>query len=182
MDSFDGKAKHRQESQFNVYTDGSKLNDQTGAGVAIYKGGSEIASDCYRLPNGTTVFQAEITAIAKAAEMLTGLQDGRVKYVKIFVDSQAAIRAVGNAKVNSRAVAQAIDNLNRLAGCTVSVTLVWIPAHKGHLGNERADVLAKEGSKTSITEKRVYVGQPQATVKFRIKECTSKTGRRNGPQ
>ena len=32
-DSFDGKTKHRRHTQYNVYTDGSRLDDQTGLGL-----------------------------------------------------------------------------------------------------------------------------------------------------
>ena len=35
-DSFSGEAKHRALTQYNVYTDGSRLEEQTGAGLVIY--------------------------------------------------------------------------------------------------------------------------------------------------
>ena len=50
--------------------------------------------------------------------------EGDIKFVKIFIDSQAAISAVGNPYVTSRAVAEAINNLNKLADSVRSVTLV----------------------------------------------------------
>ena len=86
-DSFDGKAKHRQPTQYNVFTDGSKIDQQTGTGLVIYKGTKEINQNYFRLPDGTTVFQAEVTAIAKAAETLVQMNLEDMKYVKIFVDS-----------------------------------------------------------------------------------------------
>ena len=89
-DSFNGEAKHRKASQYNVFTDGSKLEDRTGAGMVIYKANKEIKSNKFRLPDGTTVFQAEVVAIAEAAEAVTKMEED-VRFVKIFVDSQAAI-------------------------------------------------------------------------------------------
>ena len=169
-DSFDGRSKHRQQSQYNIYTDGSKMDDQTGAGMAIFAKGQEMTNDRCRLPNGTTVFQAEVTAIKRAAERMTEIDRARNGYVKIFIDSQAAIAAVGNPRVTSRVVAEAIDKLNDLANFVKSVTLVWIPAHKGHVGNERADVLAKEGSQLPCDSNTAKVHTPHATIKAEIKE------------
>lgn len=112
----------------------------------IYKGTKEILSQSFRLPDTSTAFQAEVTAINKVADAMRSLNDGTMKYIKIFIDSQAAISAVGNPRVNSHAVASAVDSLNQLVSEVLSVTLVWIPAHKGHVGNERADVQAKKES------------------------------------
>ena len=170
-DSFDGQAKHRQPSQYNVYTDGSRLDNQTGSGMVIYKGGTVVTERSFRLPDGTTVFQAEVAAIAKAAEALCEMGAGAAKFVKIFVDSQAAITAVGNMQVTSKTVAWAVESLNRLADKTESVTLVWIPAHRGYEGNERADVLAKTGSKESGTTNSLEIGIPTATLKSQVREC-----------
>ena len=169
-DSFDGAAKHRQLTQLNVYTDGSKLDAQTGAGLAIYRGKQEIENAWFRLPNGTTVFQAEVAAISEAAKSLIKYCETGAKFVKIFIDSQAAIQAIGNPHVRSRTVATAIDNLNDLAKRVTSVTLVWIPAHKGHMGNERADELAKKGSKETDKEHYLDVGMPAASLRAALKE------------
>ena len=160
-----------------MYTDGSKLDDQTGSGVAVYKGNTEIRAEWYRLPQGTSVFQAEITAISKAAEVLTEAADTSMRFVKIFVDSQAAIMALGNTQVRSRAVEEAIDRLNVLADLVTSVTIVWIPAHKGYEGNERADVLAKRGSEETSLDRAVSVRNPVATVKGNIREGVLKEWR-----
>ena len=169
-DSFDGQSKHRQLTQYNVYTDGSKMNDQTGAGFVIYKGRRETTNEWFRLPNGTTVFQAEIAAVLKAAETLINTGDTDMKYIKIFIDSQAAMQALGNPHVTSMVVANAIDKLNDLAKAVRSVTLVWIPAHKGYEGNERADVLAKKGSEESDPDRLLTIGVPPATLRAAIRE------------
>ena len=65
-----------------------------------------------------------------------------MNFINIFVDLQAAILAIGNAHVTSHTVANAIENLNKLAEAVTSMTLVLILAHKGHIRNERADELA----------------------------------------
>ena len=173
-DSFDGHAKHRQPTQVNVYTDGSKLDGQTGAGIAIYDGTTEQSTEWYRLPDYATVFQAEVTAVSRAAETLSALGKDRVKYVKIFIDSQAAISAIGNPRIKSIAVARAITSLNTLAKMAKCVTLVWIPAHKGYLGNERADELAKRGSAETDVGLKLAIGKPCSELKRIIRENTYK--------
>ena len=169
-DSFDGAAKHRRLSQLNVYTDGSKIDGHTGAGVTVYDGKKVIEDEHYKLPDGTTVFQAEVAAMAKAADLLLNRSNLEIRFVKIFVDSQAAIRAVGNNFISSNVVAMAIDNLNKLAEKAKSVSIVWIPAHKGHEGNERADGLAKLGANSTDVDRVLQIKQPPATMKARIKE------------
>ena len=82
-DSFDGKAKHRKLTQYNAYTDGSKMEGRTGAGVAMHKGGRLISQQHYRLPDESTVFQAEVIAIKKAAEYLLEEKPTGLKYLKI---------------------------------------------------------------------------------------------------
>ena len=169
-DSFDGKSKHRQPTQVNVFTDGSKLDGRTGSGLVIYRGKREIDAEWYRLPDGCTVFQAEIAAIGQAVTRLLEIQDGLGNFVKIFVDSQAAIAALGNPHTKSIIVSDTIKQLNELAAKSRSVTLVWIPAHKGHEGNERADALAKMGSREEDESRLLKVNKPSATRKTQVRD------------
>ena len=103
--------------------------------------------------------------------LLCDEEPGKVNFVKIFIDSQAAIVAVGNSHVTSKAVAEAIDSLNKLSKIAKSVTLILISAHKGHVGNDRTDVvLAKAGLRETEVTKGLFVDRPQAAVKAAIKE------------
>ena len=105
----------------------------------------------------------------------------RVDYVKIFVDSQVAISALGNPRASSRAVVRAMSALNTLSLRAKSVTIVWIPAHKGHEGNKKADVLAKRGTRETDPERIASIGKPQAAFKMEIKSnIYRENGGRNG--
>ena len=167
-DSFDGKAKHRTLTQYNVFTDGSRISDQTGAGYTIYQGKEHVTEDFLRLPDHATVFQAEITAVQAAADALVQLPNHHIRFVKIFIDSQAAIRALGNPIIKSKTVAHAVESLNTLATEAARVSIVWIPAHKGHFGNTRADDLAKKGAESTHPLKLKQVAKPLAVVKSEI--------------
>jgi ribonuclease HI len=69
-----------------------------------------------------------------------------VDYVKILSDSQAALLALNQNSFKSQAVYNTALKLNELASKSKKVTLVWIKAHVGHEGNEKADQLAKDAT------------------------------------
>ena len=167
-DSFDGSSKHRSLTQINIFTDGSKQNEQVGAGCVIYQNRVELYRHSVRLPDSATVFQAEIAAVTTAARAIELLGSVTPRYVKIFIDSQAAIRALGNPMVTSRAVEQAIDALNRAAANAVKLTLVWIPAHRGYFGNTLADDMAKAG--TTLPKVDFQIGHPPSFFKSKLEQ------------
>ena len=123
------------------YTDGSKVNNSTGAGIFCEK--IEIAVSRH-LGNFATVFQAEVTAITEASQYL--LQK-RVKNKDIVIlsDSQAALKSLTANTVRQKTVFECIQILNKLSSDN-NLTLKWVPGHVGVRGNERADVLAKNGT------------------------------------
>ena len=167
--SFDGAPEHRTRLQFSAYTDGSRKDDQTGSGYVIYEGEVERESASFRLPNYATVFQAEIKAVERAALAARNLWSDEMKVVKFFVDSQAALLALGKGSLSSKSVADAVLALNDLAKLT-RVQLAWIPAHKGHEGNERADELAKIGSESNDRNAFLNIGRPSASVRAELGE------------
>ena len=72
-----------------------------------------------------------------------------MQYINIFSDSQAAIKALDSNTITSSVVKQTIESLNALAHKSSRLEICWIKAHIGHLGNERADQLAREAAKYS---------------------------------
>ena len=57
-------------ANFQIYTDGSKMNNKTGAAFAVFNSTSCIHSDTFKLSPNNSVFQAEIFSIMKACEFL----------------------------------------------------------------------------------------------------------------
>ena len=140
----DGRIKNKEASDIITYTDGSVLNNKTGCGVHTVKGGRVIYNGNFYLGNNTTVFQAEITAIKKSAEML--FEKGFEKQtVTFYSDSQASLAALDNLTVKSDTVDKCLGALNAL-GKKNKIHLRWVKAHVGTHGNEIADFLAKRGS------------------------------------
>ena len=174
-DSFDGKAKHRVLTQINAFTDGSRANEQTGAGFMIYsQNKQELHRAHYRLPDYATVFQAEVLAINKAADYLVNLHSMPLRHIKIFVDSRAAIQAIGNPSIKSKTVLAATAALEALAQQASSVTLCWINAHRGYFGNTQADDMAKRGGRSTNPRDRLPLSRPMASIKATIKDTAYK--------
>ena len=133
------------------YTDGSKdSNGNTGYGYVIM-GKSEIESNpviliqqSRKLENACTVFQSEVEAINETATILS-MNKIKNKNIDIYSDSQAAIKSLDKRKIKNSTVLNCILNLNSLAE-TNNITINWIPGHRGFVGNEIADKLAKNGA------------------------------------
>ena len=91
-----------------------------------------------------------------------------MQYVKIFSDSQAAVKALNSNINTSLLVKQTNESLNKLANEVARLEICWIKAHIGHEGNERADQLAREAVKCSAI--RLKTPPSWSTYKQEIKE------------
>ena len=95
----DGRIKPKEASGIISYTDGSVLDNKTGCGVHTVQGERVIYNGNFYLGNTTTVFQAEVTAIQKSAEMLIKKQMVN-QTITFFSDSQASLAALDHLTVN----------------------------------------------------------------------------------
>ena len=95
------------------------------------------------------VFQGEVFAIHKAAEMLLEYEPEPVHF---FVDCQAAIIDVCAIECSSYTVKDCKEALSKLCQ-TRPVIFHWVQAHVGHELNEEADRLAKQGTTSQWTYK-----------------------------
>lgn len=137
-------------NEIGIFTDGSKTN--SGVGVGVFSTQSTELS--YKLGDDCTVFQAEVFGILKAAE---SMKDVSGKDISIYIDSQAAIRAVGSFNIKSRIVKSCREFLKKLASQN-NVRLCWIPSHQGYEGNEMADELAKRGTELETVTDNIVLG------------------------
>ena len=97
----------------NIYTDGSKNSDSSGAGVVIREGGNTVHDSegneriySYNLGKNTTVFQSEVFAQKMAATLITNISERGVgwlsnRHVTINSDNQASLYALNNIWVKS---------------------------------------------------------------------------------
>ena len=158
-----------EQSMIRCYTDGSKLNGRAGASFYIeYPSGSHTDQSFFHLGRYSTVFQAEVFAIAEVAKKLT-MEKTLNEEIIILVDSQAAILAIQNNTVKSSTVLSCIKHLNKL-GEDNHVTVAWTPGHTGIHGNEKADTLAKSGSAFNCFGPEPFVPIPYASCCAAIKD------------
>ena len=140
----DGRTKLKEATGIISYTDGSVLDNKTGCGIHTTLGQRVIYNGNFYLGNNTTVFQAEVKALQKSADMLYN-KGWTNQTITFFSDSQASLAALNKLTVNSDTVDKCINALNVL-GTKNKVHLRWVKAHVGIPGNEVADFLAKRGT------------------------------------
>ena len=152
-------------AELNIYTDGSKMANKVGSGFVVIKSNKVVMTKSFRLPDHCTVFQAEIMAIKQAACYLME-EENAAKYVRFFVDSQAAILALNSDNISSQLVRQTKSELNE-AGKQRYLILNWTRAHIGTEGNELADTAAKAGSEMTSP---LVVGFPKAHLTEQVEK------------
>jgi ribonuclease HI len=153
------------------FTDGSRIDERSGAGYCIMADDKIIAEKAIPLGSQPTVFQAEVVAIQQAAVKLRELR--LTGDVVIYCDSQAALKALNNPILKAQTVMITALELDKLA-LRQEVKLHWIKAHVGTRGNERADVLAKEGSKSTVEEDLLDIPPPSCQIRRDIRERVDK--------
>lgn len=145
------------------YTDGSKMNDKTGAGIT--GPGIDIS-----IPMGrwTTVFLAEIYAILECASLCLR-RKYRYARICIFSDSQAALKALKSFTSQSKLVWECITLLKQLS-VKNQVNLYWVPGHCGIEGNEKADLLARRGSSVQFIGPEPFCGVSKCLIQMELKQ------------
>ena len=133
-----------QGSQDAVYTDGSKMNERLGAAAFINRHFQDGETTCRqlskRLPENSTIFAAEATAITLALNYYRHM--GPVHHdVVVYSDSMYCLQAIEGEDTDNLFVCHIINLLWLLSNKGTNVRFCWIPSHWGIEGNEK---LAKE--------------------------------------
>ena len=118
-----------------IFTDGSVEGARCSSAFWVENVGYSWSS---RLTDGLCIFTAELFAISQAVAYIARQVPG---CFAIFCDSLSVVLALKSAKILHYLVHDVLQSLSQLVGYTVFI--VWIPGHRGSLGNERADALAR---------------------------------------
>lgn len=116
------------------------------------------------------VFQAQLEEIRQAAKNF--YQNKRwfpAKYIKILMDSQAALKALNGQNIRSEMVRRTIQELSTLGFEIPRLTLAWIKAHVGHEWNEMADLTAKQGALEPSMRIKIDIPLLQTEISNKIK-------------
>ena len=132
------------------YGDGSGYEGGIGAAAVMWAQGRQAKALSVKLGSEAehTVYEAEVVGVILALHIVK--QTPSVAQVVVCVDNQAAIRAIQG--LESSPGHYLLDEVHRLAEEIkqarpgVEMCIRWMPGHHGVLGNEAADVLAKEAA------------------------------------
>ena len=122
-----------------IYTDGSK--SAARCGCAFFIGHPGITKQ-FSLNKYFSIFSAELYAILESLKWAKGHQ---YRKIAILSDSLSSLQAI-EGRMDNHIVKNIWTNYNQLLRCNCEVILVWVPAHVGIEGNERADALAKDAT------------------------------------
>ncbi|GBM99385.1 Dynein heavy chain 7, axonemal [Araneus ventricosus] len=140
---------------FEVYTDGSRIEDETGFAVCIFQENNNIENHLYKLKSHNSVFQAELAAIHCAANWAASKNVS----INIHTDSLSSIAAIKSASARSSFVNNIKQDLVKIKHL---VGLSWVKAHVGIQGNELADQQAKLATTTGVD---TIIPAPRSYVK-----------------
>ncbi|GBN58416.1 hypothetical protein AVEN_758-1, partial [Araneus ventricosus] len=143
-------------ADFEVYTDGSRMEDETGFSVCTFQNNQNMDNFLYKLKSHNSVFQAEMAAIRHAANWAA-----KNNYkINIHTDSLSSIMALKSAHSRSQFVNNSKQDLYLAKNL---VGLSWVKAHVGIPGNEWADQQAKQaicsGEELDIPAPRSYLNR-----------------------
>ena len=116
-----------------VFTDGSKMAKKV-ASAALVEGNALTR----RLPDDSSIFSAELTAIIIALNFISQSQNNN--YI-IYSDSLSCLKALQTYSITNPLLQEIVYILSNLP--EKNIIFVWIPSHIGILGNEKVDKLAK---------------------------------------
>lgn len=144
-----------------LYTDGSK--GELGVGAAVIHSNS---SWLLKLPEQSSNYTAELFAIDKAVNITTSVIK---RNTCILSDSLSVIQALttpGNKKRTNNTLLTIKENINRAKEYGLIIVLIWIPAHRGITGNERADRMANMATYSGASIKKFIKTDMKAECKY----------------
>ncbi|XP_054933470.2 uncharacterized protein [Dermacentor andersoni] len=130
-----------------IYVDGSVMPDTGSSTAACVVPALRKSKQC-RLPDHATSTAAEVAGLHLAVDLLA--EELPVTPVTIYGDSRAALLSLQRPERASLGVALLSTRLMALQEAGCSVSLHWLPAHVGILGNEEADALAKRANHCAV--------------------------------
>ncbi|GBN50364.1 hypothetical protein AVEN_249865-1 [Araneus ventricosus] len=147
----DGEANIARKDIINIFTDGSKTEHGVGAAFCVFTNDIWAYQWSAKLNDNNTEFQAELTALHEAVIYASHLPKHNTS--KIHVDNRASIMSSFNSKSTNETARKIFKILLTIPRITIS----WVKAHAGYVGNERADQLAKDATQH---------GQPYSLIKL----------------
>ena len=136
--------KEEYHNYIHIYTDGSlsKIDDESGAAYFVEQTGEDYLIPC----NSTSSMDTELCAIHAALQYC--ISSKKTNFV-IFTDSKSSLELLFNYKTNYyfHWTLPISESLQKIEKQNKIIKFQWVPSHIGIIGNEKADLLAKQASK-----------------------------------
>lgn len=169
-----------ENSTIDVFTDGAALqgNELGGSGVYIRPGihNTGLFKEIRMKTEAgiiTTSFRSEQIALRLALDQLQDLVRvlGHNQIINIFTDSTSNLARLKNGPTLNKMTAceaEIWNNISKLAR-NHQIKMIWIPSHVGNQGNDKADKLAKEGTK-EVQSQKVDFATTKTCIKCKMYE------------
>ena len=156
--------KFPREDWTHVFTDGSATEATKDGGAGIFIGYKDCNEEL-AIPTGkySTNFKAETEALCEAATAVSQNPARTTGQVVLFTDALSVLQALKSP--NNKELNPLCTALATLSAKVQQVVLQWVPAHCGIRGNERADILAKEGAQREQTDSHVSFDEAKTVIK-----------------
>lgn len=144
-----------------IYSDGSKMSNRLGAAAVTRPLGTY--SQAYLVTKANPTIQtAELMGVCMALSIATNADTPEVV---VFSDSQATLKAIQEPrKWFSSSIGKFITEiLQEVHQIGLSVEFHWVPAHKGVIGNQMADKLAKEAARLQDKTSRITLNTSECS-------------------
>ncbi|XP_073986260.1 uncharacterized protein [Rhodnius prolixus] len=137
---------------YNVYTDGSKIEGGVGCAFVVYNGQGDIVhQEKFRLAEFCSNNQAELLAIQRALIWLEQRYEQLERRSSVLnSDSRVSLLSINNANRREPLLECIRGSVHALSADGWNLGFLWVKAHCGVEGNERADMLAKEAALSTL--------------------------------
>jgi len=132
------------ESDIQVFTDGSKFERGVGA-FCVFRENTVLKKSKYKLSSWCTVFQSECYAIREAIKYFNTTN---YSTVTIITDSQSALLTLKDRNSNTKLIHQIYEETQNSISQNKKCFFKWTRSHEGNEGNDLANTLAKQASKS----------------------------------
>ena len=152
----------------NIYTDGSKTSNGTGAAAVIINKETTIVT-MGRLRKENTIYQAEALGIIMALSALLHL-DVNEQAINIYSDSMSVLVCLSSSDERNELINRIKSIYTSLIRRGKTISFYWCRGHTGIEGNELADQYAKRATTAQIPT--VLLSLPISHLKRTLKEDT----------
>lgn len=142
-----------------IFTDGSKNPETEATGAAVMIPSHQMGFN-RRTTDYLSVYAVELVAILLALKWAEDMRESKILICSDSVSSLSSIKS-GTSKYHHDLVYEILFTYSRITRLGKDVVLMWVPAHSGIPGNEKADKVAKEAVMKEQVERNIKLSKSE---------------------